>query len=142
MAPSYLHGEGRASIVLNNMEVSACQEDILGELVEILIPETDSPGAKSLNLHLFVLKMVDDCHSKEDQILFGEEMRRLEAEGLRGTSFWEEDKEGKLLEFSKIVKHRCIQGYLNSKYVMQNELIYELVPGRYDGAYKIDRQNE
>lgn len=40
--------------------------------------------------------------------------------------------------FFKILKRRTVQGYLNSEYVMKNKLIYELVPGRYDGAVKVN----
>jgi hypothetical protein len=39
--------------------------------------------------------------------------------------------------FFNILKRRTIQGYKNSEYVMKNKLVYELVPGRYNGAFKI-----
>jgi len=36
------------------------------------------------------------------------------------------------------VKRRVIQGYLNSEYIMKNKLKYELIPGRYLGAVKLE----
>lgn len=141
LLPSCLREEGGASIVLNRLKVTSAQEELLADLVEALIPETDSPGAKTLNLHLFVLKMVDDCHSPEEQKLFMEGLKKLREEEKDFVIFWENESGAKGSDFAKIVKRRSIQGYLNSEYVMTNKLIYELVPGRYNGALKIDRVN-
>jgi len=109
-------------------------------VVEAIIPKTDSPGAKELNLHLFVLKMVDDCHSEEDQQRFLEGLKK--AKSLKGKSVDEVMDYVKNLPsddaFLALVKRRTIQGYLNSEYVMKNKLVYELVPGRYNGAVKIE----
>ena len=62
--------DGGASIVLNKLKISAADEQFLGDLADILIPKTDTPGGKDLNLHLFVMKMVDDCESPENQQKF------------------------------------------------------------------------
>src|SRR5690606_18066954 len=48
------------------------EEALLEALVETLIPATDTPGGRELLLHLFVLKMVGDCHGPEDQQAFSE----------------------------------------------------------------------
>ncbi|MGN0003759.1 MAG: gluconate 2-dehydrogenase subunit 3 family protein [Sphingobacterium composti] len=129
----------KSSIALSKVDFSKADEDLLGELVESIIPETDSPGAKALNLHLFVMKMVDDCHSLEDQTVFVEGLKK--AKSVKGkspqeiqqylSSLGNEDK------FFSILKRRTIMGYQNSEYVMKNKIIYELVPGRYDGAVKV-----
>lgn len=129
-----------ASIALHNIKMSASEEALLAEIVEAIIPETDSPGAKALNLHLFVMKMVDDCHSPEDQELFLKGLKN--AKKLSGKPIAEVATSMQQLGsedgFAKIVKQRTIQGYLNSEYVMKNKLIYELVPGRYNGAVKVN----
>lgn len=138
LLPSCLRNQGGASIVLENLKITSHQEDQLAELIEVLIPETDSPGAKSLNLHLFVLKMVDDCHSPEDQKAFIDGLKKLKGDY---ETFWKNESQDSTSQFAKIVKRRTIQGYLNSEYVMKNKLIYELVPGRYNGAYKIGSTN-
>lgn len=135
LLPSCLREQGGASIVLDNLKITSDQEDKLAELVELLIPETDTPGGKSLNLHLFVLKMVDDCHSPVDQQYFIDGLKSLKG---NFEGFWKEESAS---QFAEIVKKRTIQGYLNSEYVMKNKLIYELVPGRYNGAYKINSTN-
>lgn len=129
------------SIKLNNVQLNKKDEDLIADLVEAIIPKTDSPGAKELNLHLFVMKMVDDCASPEDQKAFLDGLKK--AKDLMGkpsnniqTYFSNLPKEEE--KFYAILKRRTIQGYKNSEYVMKNKLVYELVPGRYNGAYKIN----
>lgn len=139
--PSCLRDEGGASIELNRINISAKQEDLLADLVEALIPKTDTPGAKDLNLHLFVMKMVDDCHSPEDQEVFLQGLKQMNEGEKDFETYWQKETEEGLSDFGEIVKNRTIQGYLNSEYVMKNELVYELVPGRYNGAYKIEEIN-
>ena len=131
----------KASVALKNVQFSANDEALLARLVEGIIPETDSPGGKQLNLHLFVMKMVDDCASPGQQDAFQVGLKKCHKQiGKDGDAkvmvylkeLPEED------EFMTILKARTLQGYLNSEYVMTNKLIYELVPGRYDGAVKIN----
>ncbi|MFD1771914.1 gluconate 2-dehydrogenase subunit 3 family protein [Sphingobacterium suaedae] len=129
-----------ASIALNNVAFTASDEALLANLVDAIIPKTDSPGAKELHIHLFVMKMVDDCHSPEDQKLF--------IKGLEDASPLAEKPADAVISylntlekedvFLKILKQRTVQGYLNSEYVMKNKLKYELIPGRYDGAVKVN----
>jgi len=127
------------SIQLNNVKLDSDDELFLSELVETIIPKTDSSGAKDLNLHLFVMKMLDDCTSPEDQKKFLEGLKT--AEKIKGKSAAEQIAYLKALPqddvFFNILKRRTIQGYKNSEYVMKNKLVYELVPGRYNRAFKI-----
>src|SRR5690606_15717328 len=110
------------------------------DLVDSIIPKMDSHGAKELNIHLFVMKMVDDCHSPEDQALFLQGLSK--ASGLSEKPM--EDRVAYLSALDKddvflnILKQRTIRGYLNSEYVMKNKLVCELVRGRYDGAVKVE----
>jgi Gluconate 2-dehydrogenase subunit 3 len=78
--PSCLHDSGKASIALKKINVSADQEKFLADVAETIIPKTDTPGAKDLHLHLFVLKMVDDCFSKKDQAVFMAGLDKLSKE--------------------------------------------------------------
>jgi hypothetical protein len=42
--------DGGASIVLNKLKISAEDEQFLGDLANILIPKSDTPGGKDLNI--------------------------------------------------------------------------------------------
>lgn len=152
LMPSCSGDPKRASIELNHFNLSADQEALLAEIAETLIPKTaDAPGAKDLNLHLFTMKMVDDCHPKEDQQKFTAALRVMDKQGL----FIKLDESQKkkmvseLLEdenapeefriMMKITKRRVIQGFTNSKYLMTDLGQYELVPGRYNGYYPVEK---
>ena len=128
------------SIQLKHVKLDADDELLLSELVETIIPQTDTPGAKELKLHLFVMKMLDDCTSPEDQDKFLKGLKA--AEKVKGKPRKEQLSYLKGLPaedvFATILKRRTIQGYKNSEYVMKNKLIYELVPARYNGAVKMD----
>ncbi len=144
LLPSCLREEGKVSIQLQHLDISATQEKLLEEIAELIIPKTNTPGAKDLKLHLFVLKMLDDCYDKKEQESF---MKGLQAfEGLAGAELKDKlieanaGKPGLAREtgdFYSIMKSRTIGGYLNSKYVMSNLVIWELVPGRYNGYFPV-----
>ncbi|HEX6891328.1 MAG TPA: gluconate 2-dehydrogenase subunit 3 family protein, partial [Chryseolinea sp.] len=68
--PSCVQQVKQATIPLRNIIVNGDQEALLAEIAEAIIPATDIPGAKALNIHHFVLKMVDDCQDKESQQQF------------------------------------------------------------------------
>ncbi|MBN8790074.1 MAG: gluconate 2-dehydrogenase subunit 3 family protein [Terrimonas sp.] len=151
--PSCSTEPGKASIDLKKININADQEALLAEIAETIIPENDKLGAKELNLHLFTLKMVDDCHNEEDQKAFMEGLNSMDklAKSKYGNAFAKCDpgqridllnavskEEGAAKEaaaFLKITKRRVIQGFMNSKYVMTDLKKYELVPGRYNGYF-------
>ncbi len=151
--PACFRQSGRASIELVNLKVSDEDETLLEILVETLIPTTDTPGGRELLLHLFVLKMVDDCHSPEDQQSFVRGLQSFDgwARNELGVPFGdaENERRERLLErigdagdavgkFFSLLKRRTIQGYMNSQYVMTNLVKYELVPGRYNGYFPME----
>ena len=129
------------------------EESLLRLVVDTLIPKTDNPGAKELKVDEFVLLMVNDCHSEEDQTAFYAGLHHLDAftEKHFGQSFTECDTDTRvealnslskspdaspaLQAFFKIAKGRTIQGYLESKYVMTEVLPHKMIPDLYDGYY-------
>lgn len=156
LLPSCLTNSGKASIALKNIDISADQEKLLGEIASTIIPQTDTPGAKEVGSHLFVLKMLDDCYEKEVQQKFISGLNQLEKSTKKsfGNSFVnctarqkqelllsienEEAHSQEVFDFYKIMKERTIQGYLTSKYVVINLEKYELVPSvKYNGYYRV-----
>lgn len=140
IATSCDSGPQATSITLNHIKLNKEDEDLLAELTEAILPKTDSPGAKDLNLHLFVMKMIDDCANPEDQASFLQGLQQAAKSNAKNQQDWQSYLAALPAEdaFVSILKRRTIQGYLNSEYVMKNKLIYELVPSRYNGAVKIN----
>jgi len=155
LLPSCLRQEERSTIQLNSISITLTEEQLLAEIAETLIPKTDTQGAKELKLHLFVLKMLDDCYDEADQKQFIKGLNELAglAHSHYSQSFINLPKMQKhillagieqqsqvssdLAVFYRIMKERTINGYLNSKYVMTHLVIWELVPGRYNGYFPV-----
>ena len=129
------------------------EERMLQLVVDTMIPSTDTPGAKELNVDQFVLLMVNDCHSKKDQMAFYSGLHSMDVfvEKGFGQSFAscdidtrvealnsmdkKSDTSPELQAFIQIAKNRTIQGYLESKYVMTEVLPHKMIPDPYDGYY-------
>jgi len=150
--PSCLEDRSKSSLLLKNISISAADEAMLAELCEIIIPKTDTPGAKDISAHLFVLTMVDDCATNEDQQVFlkgMEEFNKL-CMSVAGKSLVNCDANDKkkitdellvkmnddtpLKHFMGMVKGRTIQAYTSSEFFLTKVQVYELVPGRYHGC--------
>jgi hypothetical protein len=158
LLPACDRKEGKASVSLKNLDISADQEKLVGDICETIIPKTNTPGAKDLGLHLFVFKMLDDCYKKDDQQAFitGMEQFTDAVKGKYGKPFSdlsqkqredtllsiEKDKDEKstanpkeLKSFYGIIKGQTVNGYVKSKYFMTKQVVYELVPGRYNARF-------
>lgn len=148
-----LIGQTSGLSVPNSVTFGPKEESLLQWVVDTLIPATDTPGAKELAVDRFVLLMVNDCHSEEDQNAFYAGLQSLDAfiEKHFGQSFAvcdadtrvealnrlskSPDASPELQAFFKIAKGRTIQGYLESKYVMTEALPHKMIPDPYDGYY-------
>lgn len=154
--PACLNSSGKASIALKNIDLTDHQQALLAEIASTIIPQTDTPGAKELGAHLFVLKMVDDCYDKQDQQDFVLGLSTLEQETKKrfNKSFADcstqqreqllqavennEAMPAEVYSFYKIMKEKTLQGYLTSKYVLMDIMKYEMVPSvSYNGYYPV-----
>lgn len=142
-----------ASIELHNYKMTKKMEDVLSILVKTILPLKGNEPEEIKNLHLFVMKMVDDCHDKSEQQIFTDSLEDL----IRGnwhtkskpfiTSTGEEKNmmvgllnvldDSNMKKCFEIAKRRTIQGYNNSAYLMKTKGTYELIPGRYNGYAKV-----
>ena len=133
------------------------QDHLLTDIVDTIIPTTDTLGAKDLNVPTFVQKVVTDCYEKETQEAFLrglDTVKRLSKEGY-GKSFsalvpaqrlellsqMEEAEDKDQQAFLKLVKELTILGYTNSEYVLTNFSNYSMVPGHYYGCVPVPARN-
>ncbi len=153
--PAWANAWSKESLQNNTFKISYSQEALLAEIVETIIPKTDTPGAKELGADKFILKMVADCYDKKSQdifakgLVFVDELSKKE----NGKTFVESDSTQKLNTLKKmstsqnsddkgfiqLVKGLTIDGYLVSEYVMTNLRIFEMVPGRFHGCVPIKK---
>jgi hypothetical protein len=134
----------------------ARQTALLGELVETIIPASDTPGARELGVHLYILTMLADCYDKAAQNRFMEGLQELDQlvkagygktfeacsaaqrlEILQGREAAARLLPSEQEPFFPFLKNMAIQGYLNSAYVMRDVYRYELVPARFHGCVPV-----
>lgn len=153
--PSWANAWSKDSFRKNRFNPVSSQENLLAEIVETIIPKTNTPGAKELNVQSFVPKMVVDCYDKNAQKIYakGFDLVDKNAKNTFSKSFLECDAKQRLevlnkmsksensdeKNFIQLVKGLTIQGYLNSEYVMTNLRIYEYAPARYYGCVPVKK---
>ncbi|WP_435356527.1 gluconate 2-dehydrogenase subunit 3 family protein [Emticicia sp. SJ17W-69] len=153
--PSWANAWNKQSLQNSSFNISSSQENLLAEIVETIIPKTDTPGAKELNIHQFTTKMVADCYDKKSQETFAKGFDLVDNAAKKDFSkiFIECDGKQKLTilnkmsisenvdekSFIRLVKNLTIQGYLNSEYVMTNLRVYEFAPARYHGCVPVKK---
>lgn len=153
--PSCMQDTGKASVILKNISINGDEEKMLAEVAETIIPKTDTPGAKDISAHLFALKMIDDCTSREDQQKFLSGMKAFadNAKKKNGKSFIESDaaqKDALIADLDKIkdgkddvsffygtMKRYTVQAYTTSKFYMTTVHVYKMLPGKFQGCVPV-----
>lgn len=149
--PSCDLSKENVSRVMNKLEVTENQERLLAALAEAIIPESEIPGARTLNVADFVWVMVDDCLDEDTQKSFmtGLDEFKGRFSEINGSSF---DKSGQderarglqsiveresstdgndaVATMLEIAKACTILGYNKSEYVMTEIMPYTLIPGK------------
>jgi hypothetical protein len=146
--------EAKTSIELKNLAITGNDEQLLAELTEAIIPKTDTPGAKDTYTHLYILKMMDDCSTKEEQKKFESGLKEFEKftrnttkqpfikltptqrEGVIQQIEKKKEIPEDVLAFYQAVKGLTIQGYMSSKFYLSKVQVYELTPGRFKGCVR------
>ena len=143
---------------------SADRQALVSEVAEIIIPKTDTPGAKDAKVGEFIEKMLKECYVEKDQSSFNEGMKELEKRDFLKATPAEQTKILKEMEtaartesakageekkkyteagkeytdagvpFFQLVKELTLLGYFTSEVGATQALEYVAVPGRYDGC--------
>ena len=139
-----------------NFDIDLDQQTLITGMAETIIPKTTTPGATDLNLYAFIIKMVDDCTPKKDQQTFLKGMAEFndvpqkmfsknfadcsskEKEAVLNTFEKKDNTYSKELQsFYGTVKGLTVFGYTESQYFMTKQVVYELVPGRYNAWFPV-----
>src|SRR5215210_314891 len=78
LVPSCREEKSKPSISYKHLSIDGNQERLIREVSETIIPATDTPGAKDTYTHLFVLKMLDDSYTQDEQQQFIKGMKEFE----------------------------------------------------------------
>ncbi|HLO44843.1 MAG TPA: gluconate 2-dehydrogenase subunit 3 family protein [Leadbetterella sp.] len=151
--PAWANGWSGASIKKDTLQLSLADARLLDDLTETIMPETQTPGAKSLEIAKFVKLMVADVFSPEDRERFTKSLAKVEdvTKMLYGITFAEcstaqrlhllqglnlsSDKDQKW--FFSTTKRLTVQAYTSSEYFLTNIAKFEFAPGRYLGCVPV-----
>ena len=141
-------GDDKGSIVLKNISITGSQERMLAALCEAIIPRTENfIGANDLGAHEFLLTMIDDCTSPDDQKKFTQGLQAFDklshdAFGQLFTGYTAEQKKELLqsieskkdvpeevLGFYATVKRYTLQSFTSSKDYLTDIKKYKIIPG-------------
>ena len=145
LIPSCVQEKSKPLIALKHLDLDGNQQQLITELCETIIPATDTPGAKDTYTHLFVLKMIDDCSTSEDQEQFVEGLKKFEKMSKKQFDRpFVECTVSQREEFLAIIANNAnkdvpeaVQGYTTSKYYLSGVRIYKLVPGKFYGCIPV-----
>lgn len=146
------------------------KRDILAELVELIIPATDTPGAKSAGVHDYIIEVMVNCNPAKQQRKFFSGLEDLEKytldhyqEDFLHTSI--ENRTAVLEHFanhsgysSKILnkinnkllgepfysklRSLTVEGYCQSRLGATQGLAYDYVPGSYEACIPIHKNQK
>lgn len=129
---------------------------LLDEIAETILPETDTPGAKTAAVGAFMALMVADAYYPEDQDIFVEGLATLDAKSQEsfGHSFLSASADDRLsllrvldaeqfehmqqkagdapAHFFRMMKELALLGYFTSEIGYTKAMRYVETPGRYD----------
>ena len=134
--------------------LNADQAALVSEVAEIIIPKTDTPGAKDAGVPQFIDILVKDCYKKEDQDNFINGLAEFD-KGANGFMDLDHDKQveyvtkahkeaqeamkdpaskDKHRPFIMTMKELTVVGFFTSQPGATQVLQYEAVPGAYHGC--------
>jgi hypothetical protein len=138
-------------------------QQLIAELAEALLPETETPGAKSAGVDRFIILALRDCFSQEDRNQFLNGLSELEtkcyAKFSRSFLDCTQDQRRILLEetdadafglwsrfkskifhqrhFFRLFKQLAVTGYFTSRAGATQAIAYDPVPGRWIGCFEM-----
>ena len=135
----------------NSTLLALNDEILLAEIVETFIPETNTPGAKSLKIQQFVQRMIQDCYDDTAKNTFTQGLLKTDELALKANNkpFVQcnaKQRSDLLLQmgndtatkpFIGLVKNLTIRGYTNSEYYLVNIAKYNIAPGFYKGCVPV-----
>ena len=137
MGQTLNHGPG--------VEASDAQRQLLAELAEVIIPTTDTPGAKAAGVERFIIRVMRDCYALDEQKTFYAGVDKLDADcrSAQGKGFIDLDGAGKQAAVRDTLKSNrpffaqmrelTVTGYFTSEIGATQALAYLPVPGRFEG---------
>ena len=128
-----------------SVEVTDAMQALLAEVADVIIPETDTPGAKEAGAHEFIIRVMRDCYELEPQQNFYAGLARIDERSVAayGKPFVELTRPEQIAiitgtakkdkGYFKQIKQLSQVGYFTSEIGCTQNLRYIPIPGRFEG---------
>lgn len=139
-----------------NLDITPSLKQLLAEITDTIIPSGNLKGAADLEVHDFILVMVNDCIDDDGQKAFMKGLQGFESFSKKtaGNTFSKlssSEKEKLILDglaseaedqkdtktFLGMSKRFTVQGFMMSEYIQTEVKPYSLIPGDYQGEVLI-----
>ena len=130
--------------------LSAADMSLLNDIAEIIIPTTNTPGAKAAKVGEFMGVIVTDCYEAKDQKVFKDGLAALASKFSAANPEAQQkmivdlDAEAKKYQETKtaeqpshyftMIKQLTLWGYFSSEIGATQALRYVAIPGKYEGC--------
>lgn len=130
--------------------LSAADMSLLNDIAEIIIPTTNTPGAKAAKVGEFMGVIVTDCYDAKDQKVFKDGLAALASKFSSANAEAQQkmivdlDAEAKKYQETKtaeqpthyftMIKQLTLWGYFSSEIGATQALRYVAIPGKYEGC--------
>jgi hypothetical protein len=137
---------GEKTYTGESLRVTLDQESLLAEVADIIIPTTNTPGAKAAGVEKFIVRVVRDCYTKEEQKSFYEGLSKLDADSKtkfgKGFSDLDTSQKNEMVKQTTVdnkpfflkMKELTVTGYFTSEIGATKALEYLPIPGRFEGC--------
>jgi hypothetical protein len=130
--------------------LSATDMSLLNDIAEIIIPTTNTPGAKAAKVGEFMGVIVTDCYEAKDQKVFKDGLASLAGKfaaanaaaqqkmivdlDAEAKKYQETKKEDQPTHYFTMIKQLTLWGYFSSEIGATQALRYVAIPGKYEGC--------
>jgi hypothetical protein len=142
--------QGQSPLTGASLATTSDQEMILAELADLIIPNTETPGAKAAGVEKFIVRVLRDCHNPQEQKQFYNSLANLEAEGVQtfGLPFLQLNAKQRTELLTRCtvrdkpfflkLKQLTVTGYFTSEIGASKALAYLPIPGNFIGSVPME----
>jgi hypothetical protein len=147
LAVGALLSHGAAPRLAAQAEASeAAAAALLAEVADVILPDTDTPGAKAAGVEKFILRVVRDCFKAEERQKFFSALETLDGDSRKQFSkpftALSEAEKVELVKFTAAqrkpffssLRQLVVTAYFNSEIGATQALAYLPIPGRFQGS--------
>lgn len=133
------------------VDVTPAQEALLAEVADVIIPTTNTPGAKAAGAEKFIVRVMRDCYPLDDQKAFYAGLTKLDADSKtkfgKGFSGLDSAQKTEMMKqtiandkpFFLRMKELTTTGYFTSEIGATQALAYLPIPGQFNGCMPLEK---